>query len=430
MLASKHKLASALYAAAYFTGAEVFFRMTQSAVFWEQGKYAVIFFSLWGMLYLGFKRNSVPYIIYFLLLLPAITISLISLDFDANFRKSVLFNLSGPFCLSIASVFAYGRTLKFEKLLKILDYIVYPLIATVVYVILYTPDSEDLFRFSGSNRATSGGYGGNQVSTVLGLGFFILATRFFIPYKNFIVHWTMMLFMLLMGYRALLTFSRGGVVVAILATVVFLAVYYFRTSLTNKVKIQLRLAILGFGLVLMWGYSEAVTGGMIVNRYTNKNASGVEKEDITTGRGTLAKAEMDAFLQNPIFGTGAGGSKDFFEEDIGRSIATHNEVTRMLSEHGLLGLFAILTLMFSPFISILKGRKNIYFLAFILIWFLTLLHAAMRVAVPAFIYALCLLNVDYDYERKTTVRGKQTLPSRSISNGSRHIAPSIGEGGV
>ncbi len=406
MIVAQNKFVTALLAVSYFTGLEVFIRMARSTIFWEQGKYVVIFFSLWGMLYVGFKKNAVPYVVYLLFLLPAVGLTLSTIDFDENFRKSILFNLSGPICLSVASVFCFGRTIKKDDLLKILDYIVYPLITATVYVILYTPTGKDIFISAGSNAATSGGYSGNQVSTVLGLGFFILLTRFFMPYKNVLVHWTMMFFMVLMGYRALLTFSRGGVITALLMAAIFIAIYYLNGTNATKRSTFSKLFIIGFGVFFLWGYTEATTGGMITNRYTNKDALGREKEDITTGRGVLIAAELDQFKRSPWLGGGVGSSSDNFEEELGVNAASHNEVSRMLSEHGLFGLLALLTLIFAPMITKLQGRKNIYFLAFLLFWFLTLMHSSMRIAAPAFIYALCLLNIDYSPVKEPVKRRK------------------------
>src|SRR5690606_6458751 len=301
-------------------------------------------------------------------------------------------------------------------LLKVLDFVVYPLIAMTVYVILYTPSDKEVFINTASNVAASGGFGANQVSTVLGMGFFILLTRFFLPYKNVVVHWSMMFFMVLMGYRALLTFSRGGVLVGLLVGAIFIGIYFLTVSLKTKTTITMKLMVLFFGAILLWGYSEVQTGGMITNRYTNKDALGREKEDITTGRGDLAEAELDAFKENPIFGLGVGRVRGYFEEEIGVTLPTHNEVTRMFSEHGLFGILALLTLIFAPIITKLQGRKNIYFWSFLLFWFLTISHSSMCIDAPAFIYALCLLNIDYAPEKKAIVHRKQAITPRPVTD--------------
>lgn len=385
---------------------EVFFRMTKAYVFWETGKYAVIWFSLLGMFYMGFKRNATPYVIYLLLLFPGIIVTLEEMSYDVDFRKAVFFNLSGPLCLSAAAVFTYGRTISFRKMLKIIDYIIYPMIAMTIYIIVYSPDIREAVTGTGSNSAISGGYGPNQVATVLGLGVFLLLTRLFIPYKNMLVHWTMMFFMALMAYRALLTFSRGGVLVAIIISLVFIIVFYFASTFRLKIKTSVRIIGIVVAGLAIWTFTVFQTGGMIENRYENKDAIGREKEDFTTGRAELFQAEIGAFKANPVFGVGAGRVSSIFRDELGVDLPTHNEVSRMLSEHGVFGIFALLVLILAPIITKAKGRKNIYFWPFLIFWLLTIAHSSMRIAMPAFIYALCLLNIDYGPKKKVAVHRK------------------------
>jgi hypothetical protein len=65
----------------------------------------------------------------------------------------------------------------------------------------------------------------------------------------------------------------------------------------------------------------------------------------------------------------------------------------MLAEHGSLGIIAMLILFFTPLIMYLENQFNMYLICFVLFWFLTINHAAMRTAVSAFVYSLSLLNV-------------------------------------
>lgn len=406
IITKKNKSEYVLLAAAYITGAEVFLRMTKAFIFYETGKYAVMFFMLLGMLYLGFKKNAFPYIIYVLLLLPAVFVSLDVIAFDANFRNTVLFNLSGPLCLTIAAIFCFGRTVHLQDILKTLDYIIYPIISMVVYISLYTPNVQEIVTNTASNAALSGGYGPNQVATILGLGIFILFSRLLIPYKNFIVHWTMMFLMVVMAYRALLTFSRGGVLVAVIMCLVFIFIIYLNTGLKTKAKVSVKvLAIVGAAL-LIWSYTLVQTSGLIGNRYANEDALGREKEDITTGRVDLLEVELEAFKENPFFGIGVGQGKFQFIEEIGITSASHNEISRMLSEHGVFGILALLVLILAPVITKMNGRKNIYFYPFIIFWGLTIITTSMRIAAPAFIYALCLLNIDYAPKKKPALHRK------------------------
>ena len=406
ILYSNNKATDVLLAAAYLTGAEVYLRMTKALVFYETGKYGVILFSLIGIFYFGFKRNAFAFALYSLLLIPGVLVTFDVINYDANFRTTVLFNLSGPLCLTFAAMFCYGRTILFKDLLKVMDYIIYPIISMTVYVVLRTPDVRGAITGTSSSFALSGGYGPNQVAIMFGLGSFILLTRFIIPYKNPLVHWTMMFFLPVFVYRALLTFSRGGVLVAGLMFVVFIVILYFSTAFKKKIKLSFSLiGIMGAGL-LIWSFTILQTGGMISNRYANEDALGRGKEDLTTGRVELLTVEFDSFKKNPFFGIGVGGGKFEFAEELGIKSASHNEISRMLSEHGMFGIIALMILIFAPIITKIKGRKNIYFWPFLIFWFLTIAHSSMRIAMPAFIYALALLNIDYGSEKKTSLPRK------------------------
>ena len=403
---AKDKAKYVLFATAYITGAEVFLRMTKAFIFYETGKYAVMFFMLLGIFYLGFKKNAVSYIIYILLLLPAVLISLDAIAYDANFRTTVLFNLSGPLCLCIAAIFCYGRNIHIQDFLKILDHIIYPIISIVVYITLYNPNIQDLVTGTASNAELSGGYGPNQVATILGLGVFILFTRLLIPYKNKLVHWSMMFMMLVMAYRALLTFSRGGVLVSLFMCLAFIFILYLNSGLKSKVKISVKSFIVIGALLLVWSFTLVQTGGMIGNRYANEDALGREKDDVTTGRAKLFSVELDAFKENPFFGIGVGQGKFQFREEMGITSASHNEISRMLSEHGMFGILALLILIMVPIFTKMNGRKNIYFYPFLIFWGLTIVTTSMRIAAPAFIYALCLLNIDYAPKKKPALHRK------------------------
>lgn len=362
---------------------------------------------IFGMFYRGFHKKAYPYLLYFLLLIPGVLVTVEVIGLQEQFRQSIMFNLSGPFSLAVAAVFCYGRSIKFKDLLSILDLMVYPLIAMTVYVFRYTPDTEiaNIANTAASNSALSGGYGPNQVSTALGLGVFILYTRFLIPYKNKWVHLIMMFFLVAMAYRALLTFSRGGVFVAIIMAGAFTFILYVITGIKTKTKVTLKLlGTLGITLGI-WFFTLIQTGGMLGNRYGNKDSLGREKEDITTGRLDLLKAEFQAFLDEPLLGVGVGKVDDYHREILGVDLPTHNEISRMFSEHGIFGIIALLILMGSPLLGKLQGRKNIYFFPFFIFWFLTVSHSAMRIALPGFMYGLSLLNLHYGKKKK-----KHTLP--------------------
>jgi hypothetical protein len=86
------------------------------------------------------------------------------------------------------------------------------------------------------------------------------------------------------------------------------------------------------------------------------------------------------------------------EAETGNFAASHDEITRMLAEHG--SLKWLLILFITPLILFLENKFNLFLLCFLAFWFLTINHAAMRTAIPAFVYSLSLLNVQLVEKKK------------------------------
>jgi O-antigen ligase len=281
----------------------------------------------------------------------------------------------------------------------------------VVYIILYAPALENIVFTTESNQAASGGFSGNQVATVLGLGMFLAYIRFLIPYKNNLLNVINIGLLGLLTYRCLLTFSRGGFITAIVMMVVFTGLYINWAPLAKKAKATVKLVGLGIGGFLLWGTVMAVTGGLIYNRYAGQNTRG-EDQDITTGRGDIISNELLAFFEDPFLGVGVGMGKFYRLEIEGDGGASHNEVSRMLAEHGVLGILALLILLLIPLGFLLSKNKNLLMLPFVAFWFLTINHSAMRVALPGFMYGFALLSVHYAKQKRPKTKPKTTALSR------------------
>jgi len=408
IITKKEKTYYALGGAAYIAAAEIFLRMTKAMPFWELGKYLVIFFMLLGMFYEGFKLKAWPVLAFVLLLLPGVVIAYLNFDyFDESFRKTILFNLSGPLSLFATALFCYHKQIKFTTLLRLVDLMLLPIISMVVYIILYAPPMEQVVFTTESNALTSGGYSGNQVATVLGLGMFLSYVRFLIPPKHAILNLLNIGVLGLLTYRCLLTFSRGGFITALLMMGIFTVLFISWAPLAKKAKATVKLVGLGVGGFVLWGVVVAVTGGLIVNRYTGKNALG-EEQDITSGRGDILSQELEAFYEDPFLGVGVGMGKFFRIEEEGSNLASHNEVTRMVAEHGILGILALLLLLLIPLGFLLSKNRNLFMIPFVAFWFLTINHSAMRVALPGFIYGFALLSITYASKSKKKPKSKTT----------------------
>ncbi|VXC31822.1 O-antigen ligase [Flavobacterium sp. 9AF] len=396
IIRNKNKNNEVLFFCAYVISAEVFLRMTKGNIGNEYGKYCVIIFSLLGIYFSGISKKAIPYAVFLLFLVPGIIYGILSLSFDANIRKALVFNLLGPICLGISSLYIVGKSFNFQQMDKLTRWMLYPIIAMVIYMFLYNPSIRDVVTGTDSNSATSGGFGPNQVSTVLGLAMFIVFVRVLFFSKNTFLLLFNIFFLLVLAYRGIITFSRGGVYTGLAMILSLLFFTYLMVSIKAKVKLGLASLSMVFFGILVFAYSISQTGGLILNRYKGEDSLGREKKSRFSGREELATTEIQMFLDNPILGVGVGKNKEYREELTGINAASHNEITRMLAEHGILGVFNLLILFFTPIVYYFTNRKYIFLFSFFIFWFLTINHAAMRIAASAFIYSLTLLNFSFD----------------------------------
>jgi hypothetical protein len=393
----QNKNNEALFAAAYVVGSEVFLRMTGGNPLYEISKYSVMIFLLIGMIYTGFSKNATPYWIFILLLIPSVLLSTFVLNHDTDMRKSIAFNISGPVCLAVSSIYNFRRKISLETVNSILLSMGLPIITMMVYLIFYAPNIKDIVLGTSSNIQTSGGFGPNQVSTILGLGVFIFFSRIILESRTKNMAIINLVIVFIMAYRGLVTFSRGGMLTGFFMIVLLLLFLYFKSSKRGRLKLNILSILLALALLSVWSYSSYQTSGLIEKRYANKDALGRSKKDRFSGREEIAKGEWETFLKNPIFGVGVGKGVEVRAEKKGSNLTniSHDEITRMLAEHGTLGIIGLLILFFTPFFLYLENKFNMFLLCFVLFWLLTINHAAMRIAAPAFVYSLSLLNINF-----------------------------------
>ena len=402
IMLSTNKANQATIWAAYWVGMEVLLRMTGGNIFWESGKYGAILFLAVGLLS---ERISRPwpkkYFIYIFLLLP----SLLVIDYP-DFRlarEEISFNLSGPLLLTVSAAYFYRRKMRGTELAGILHNTVLPLLSLLTYLMIRTPSLQDIEFGTESNFQASGGFGPNQVSTMVGLAIFLIIIGLF--YKAYIVkNLTIDLIVLaLFIVRGLATFSRGGMVGALIAGAILVG-YSLVASRKPSVWITVFSFLLLIGTVgtMVWNFVDDQTGGKLAYRYEGRNYLTGKEKDFTTGRKEIMLAELDYFYQNPFLGIGPGMGTLLVKNKIGNQAHSHSEYTRLLAEHGLLGLVALIILLISPLIYIYKLPREhrplpVAMLIFVLF---TLAHSAMRLAVPGFFYGLCLILPSVDLKTR------------------------------
>ena len=389
---SQNKNEEAFMFAAYIVGAEVFIRMIGGFVLYETGKYAVVLYLIMGLLFGGFKQKiAIQYLTYILLLLLGILFT--KVPEGESLRKNIIFNLSGPIGLGIGAFYFYHREITKKQLYDALFFMLLPLFSMIIYLYFRTPDLKEIVFGGEANFTTSGGFGPNQVATAIGLGMFIITVYLLSKKKLTGYIFVDAIFLIYFIYRGLLTFSRGGILSAVIVIIVF-AFFYL---IYNRVNIAslLKYGLVGmFFLFAVWFYTLDITGGMLNNRYTGKNAAGVQK-DITSGRVDIISIQLESFFESPL-GIGVGNGKyERFKRIEHVTGASHNEVGRLLEEHGYIGLIILFILLGVPLFNFSRSNnfQKAFIISFYLLWFLTINHSAMRIALPGFIYALCLINI-------------------------------------
>jgi len=391
----QNKNEEALFIAFYMMSAEVFLRMTKSALSWDFGKYATIAFLITGLLVEN-KKRPFPFQFIIYLLLICVGIAFTDIPFSANLRKAILFNITGPVSLGFCAMYCYQRKIDIETLKKLFYLGVLPVISVVVYIYFRAPSIKEIVFNSAANFSTSGGFGPNQVATSIGFGVFLLGTLLFLKFRVTGSLWGDLILMFYMVYRGLLTFSRGGMLTGVIALVVTL-IFFLIEKRDFKVFLKYGFMITAF-VVSAWLLSASATGGMLNNRYLNKSSQGEIKEDITTGRADIIVDQLNNFLENPLFGLGVA-SGDYKRKLVydGEVMSTsHNEVGRLLEEHGLIGVLSLILLFVMFGLNYFKHQSFLHkglLLAFMLLWFLTINHSGMRIAFPSLIYGMCLLKI-------------------------------------
>jgi hypothetical protein len=393
VIKKQNKNNEALIAAAYVVGSEVFLRMTGGNPLYEISKYGVMVFIFMGMYYSGFSKSATPYWIFLLLLVPSVVITTFVLNYDTNMKNAIAFNISGPVCLGVASIYTYRRKIPLSQMNSILLSMGLPIVTCMVYLTFYTPNIRDVITSTQSNSETSGGFGPNQVATVLGLGMFIFFSRTILESKTKFMLALNLIIAINMSYRGVVTFSRGGMITGFLMILLLLLFLYTKSNYTGRVKLNYIIVFIAVAMVVTWSYTSFQTGGLIDKRYANKDARGREKESKFTGREDVALNEINSFLNNPVFGVGVGKGVEVRLAETGNGTLSHDEITRMLAEHGSLGIVGLLILFFTPLFLYVENKFNMFLLCFVAFWFFTINHAAMRTAAPAFVYSLSLLNV-------------------------------------
>ena len=370
-----------VYVAGYIASSEVLWRAAGANVFWEFGKYAIVLLLGLAILKWRFRLHILP-VFYFATLVPAIFLILDT----PGARGAISFNLSGHLLIAVASLFFLSVQINRQHIKNLILVMLMPISSIAVRSLYTTTTATQVVFDLTSNFVTSGGFGPNQVSAILGLGtllcwvYLLLTTN-----ETGKIRW--LIFALGIGFlvQGILTFSRGGVFNILIAAPI--ATFYLMSKQQRARQTAIvALILLGLAAYFILPRLVAFTGGAVEQRFTNLN---------TTGRFELFQADLEIWKTNWLWGVGPGQADEERALFYGRSVAAHTEYSRLLSEHGLLGIFAMLVLGIMVIIALRRARspwaKGIIF-AFMLWSLAEMTHAAMRLAVISYLFALPLAN--------------------------------------
>ena len=382
---SRGRMTNVAAVGAYIAGSEVLWRIGQSSIPWESGKYATSAIFIISLLRNGHFRIPFLPLLYFLLLLPAIS-PVVMMDHYSleTIRKNLSFNLSGPLALMTCVWFFSHLKLTSMQLNRVFLSVIAPTTAIAVFTLLSTLTAQNINWASESNLVTSGGFGPNQVSGSLGLGtlmallFLLRATETWIKVVMFVV-------MVFLATQCALTFSRGGLYGVSGAAI--LAGFYLVRDRKARLKLMTIGALLfAVAIFVVIPRLESLTEGAIITRFQDTK---------TAHRADYVVSDLNAWSENPFLGVGVGES---FRYNLRRSVS-HTELTRLLSEHGLLGLSALFLLLVAGWRSLVLARtnQNRAVVAAMIGWsVLFMLDKAMRLVAPAFAFGLAFATIESD----------------------------------
>jgi O-antigen ligase len=399
---------------AYAAGAEVLWRMTRAQLFWEYSKYLSVAVVGVALLIEWRSRNdrglkSFWPIILMVTLIPASVLTIVELGVGGA-RDPLSFNLSGYLALAAMALYFWARPIGRRETEQILIALMAPIVGVASLAVYSTVTTSQEF-LSASNWVTSGNYGPNQVSNLLGLGalagsMLLVIMRGRSGARGFIL----LLTFVFLG-QAVMTFSRGGVYSYVLALMVF-GFHLMRSPQSRR--FFALLAVGGFALLLVvFPRLDSYTAGVLGDRFSELDS---------TGRLEAAEADLTAFRDNPLVGTGVGLAVEYRVDYEGVGLAAHTEFTRLLAEHGLFGiltLFVLVWMLLKRYAANSPGLSRAMTAA-LAVWSMSIMaHSALRMVSIATILALALVSWRLELAQTDDAPAAAAEPVAATTRGAR-----------
>jgi len=378
---------------AYVAASDVLWRLGGASVPWETAKYALaVIFTIAIIRLVPAPRHLGVPIVYLLALVPSALVVVERLG-PLGAREHLSFDLLAHLSLVTGVVFFSRTSTSSGALVGVLWHLVAPIVSlnTVAAVATSRLGYED-FSATSSNIASSGGYGPNQVSALIGIGAMACVFLAVLDRRPLMRVGATVLAVWFLA-QSVLTFSRGGagnLVLAFIATIPF----WLRTA-RNLQRFVVVSVVVGVAIAFVFlPVIQSISGGTFEERFTSGNP---------TLRTDLIAIELESWSDHIGFGTGVGLTERRIEVAPGvegdKLIPSHTEYTRLLAEHGLLGLLVILLIVLFALRAVQRqttmfGRA---FAAAFTVWAMSeMAHAATRIAMAAFAFVLASVRIEPD----------------------------------
>lgn len=391
-LAAARRVDVAAFACCYAAGGEVLWRMTGAKIPWESGKYVTSAILLVSIVRSTRWRPPALPTIYFILLIPSILLVITMSDLG-RIRRDLSFNLSGPFSLLIIAWFFSGLEMRRSEVLCLFKVLVGPLAGIAAIALFMTVSAVNLRFGHESLKVTSGGFGPNQVSSVLGLGCLLCILHLFERGLGIRRKLQMFLVACFFAIHSALTFSRSGLYFAAIGMV--FAMFCTFGNVMRFLKITfVCVAVLATAYHLILPRLDASTNGALLKRFADTDS---------TGRDQLMVADLQVWLDHPLFGVGPGQSRHaHYKLGHGGALATHSEYARLLAEHGLFGLISLVLLLIMGIRNLLRARRShaVGLLLPVVVWgHLFLVTNAARLVSPFALIGLTFATLTAEHDR-------------------------------
>lgn len=201
--------------------------------------------------------------------------------------------------------------------------------------------------------------------------------------------------------QATLTFSRGGVwTIAGALAVGFVFLARDRRQFRNILFATISIGLLSYFVI--YPGIDNFTGGTLTKRF--------QSTDLTNWD-LIIRTELQMFRDNLALGVGPGVSELMRPLYNFKNADSHTEYSRLLADHGVLGLLALIILVWVALARSLRQgtpeQKGVRMMN--LTWaLLYMLHAGMRTVAPGMTFAMSMKDIEDNEEDENKIRDEGT----------------------